>query len=141
MKQQKNEIQEKENDVLTLARTIYGEARGESTMGKKAIACVVLNRYKSGKWFAGTSIAETCLKKFQFSCWNENDPNKKKIENMKAEDLGECYEIACHAVNGHQPDIVFKSTHYHTENIHPKWAENKVPVVKIGHHLFYNDVL
>ena len=55
------------SDLDILARTIYGEARGEKTVGKKAIACVVLNRYKSGKWFAGKTIAETCQKIYQFS--------------------------------------------------------------------------
>ena len=44
-------------DVDILARTIYGEARGESEIGKRAVASVILNRYKSGKWFAGDTIA------------------------------------------------------------------------------------
>ncbi len=137
----KKEETQKENDILTLAKTIWGEARGEGEIGQKAIACVVINRFCSKKWFAGKTIADTCTKKWQFSCWNENDPNREKMEKLTKEDLGNIYDIAFAAVCGHQPDIVFKSTHYHTENVHPKWAENKIPVVKIGHHLFYNDVL
>ena len=46
-----------EHDIDILARTIYGEARGEKTAGKKAVACVIMNRYKSKKWFAGKTIA------------------------------------------------------------------------------------
>ena len=35
-----------EEDVDILARTIFGEARGESLSGQEAIASVVINRVK-----------------------------------------------------------------------------------------------
>ena len=131
------------NDVLTMARTIYGEARGESRLGKIAVACVILNRYKAKKWFAGKTIAETCTfcvkgsKYHQFSCWNDDDPNKKKIENMTAVQLGECYEVAEKVINGEIKDIVGGACHYHTVNLSPAWARGKKPDFKIGNHLFY----
>ena len=37
------------DDVEILARTIYGEARGESLSGQEAIASVVLNRLAFAK--------------------------------------------------------------------------------------------
>ena len=40
-------------DIDTLARTIYGEARGESRQGKIAVACVILNRVKRKKMCDG----------------------------------------------------------------------------------------
>ena len=43
----------KEDDVDILARTIYGEARGEGQEGMEAVACVVMNRYKDHKWYTG----------------------------------------------------------------------------------------
>lgn len=41
----------KENDIDILARTIYGEARGETDLGKMAVASVILNRYKAKNGF------------------------------------------------------------------------------------------
>lgn len=126
-----------EEDVLTLARTIYGEARGESTAGKKAVACVIMNRYKSKKWFAGKTIAETCKKPWQFSCWNQNDPNCKKIENATKYELGECYDIAEKFISGEYQDFLCGACHYHTLNVLPSWAEGKKADFHIGNHLFY----
>ena len=39
-------------DFEIMAKTIYGEARGESRQGQTAVACVIFNRFRSGKWFA-----------------------------------------------------------------------------------------
>lgn len=127
----------KENDIDILARTIYGEARGEKTAGKKAVACVIMNRYKSKKWFAGKTIAETCQKPWQFSCWNKNDPNRQKILNASAVELGECLTIAEDFVNGKEKDFLCGACHYHTLNVKPNWAEGKKADFMIGHHLFY----
>lgn len=41
------------DDVDILARTIYGEARSEGQEGMEAVACVVMNRYRAGRWFTG----------------------------------------------------------------------------------------
>jgi hypothetical protein len=57
------------DDVDTLARTIYGEARGENMLGKRAVAHVILNRVKANSWW-GKTIAGVCRYKWQFSCWN-----------------------------------------------------------------------
>ena len=76
-----------ELDIDTLARTIYGEARGEDRQSKIAVACVILNRVQQRKQCGYRNIdgrkiptiAATCLKPWQFSCWNEKDPNRKVI--------------------------------------------------------------
>ena len=66
-------MSEKETDIL--ARTIYGEARGESISGMEAVASVVLNRVafanRRGRFWWGNSIAEVCRAPKQFSCWNQ----------------------------------------------------------------------
>ena len=41
------------NDEDILARTLYGEARGEGIDGIEAVACVIMNRYKARKWYTG----------------------------------------------------------------------------------------
>lgn len=55
------------DDVDIIARTIMGEARGESGQGKAAVGHVIVNRTKADKWYSGT-IFEVCRKPFQFSC-------------------------------------------------------------------------
>lgn len=134
------------HDVEILARTIYGEARGEATAGKIAVANVVINRFKRRSWYSGDTIADTCTfcvngsRYHQFSCWNTDDPTFRKVVETPAKALGECLEIAQKAVDGKLEDITHGSTHYHTLNISPKWAEGHAPAAIIGNHKFYNDV-
>lgn len=141
-----------QNDIETLARTLYGEARGENRQGKIAVACVVLNRVKRKKmcgWrningYKIATIAATCLKPWQFSCWNKNDPNRKKIINVTLEDkkFAECYEIAQAACDDLLEDITKGATHYYNPKacVQPNWAKGKAPCVVVGHHLFFNNI-
>lgn len=139
------------DDVDILARTIYGEARSEGTEGMIAVACVVMNRYKAGKWFTGyriyqgkriPSVAQTCLKRWQFSCWNKNDPNYVKIYNVTPMDstFRQCVDIAQRAVSGELKDITNGATYYHTRQIKPVWALQHTPCYRFKNHLFYNDI-
>lgn len=141
-----------QNDIETLARTLYGEARGENRQGKIAVACVVLNRVKRKKmcgWrningYKIATIAATCLKPWQFSCWNKNDPNRKKIINVTLEDkkFAECYEIAQAACDDILEDITKGATHYYNPKacVQPNWAKGKAPCAVVGHHLFFNNI-
>ena len=58
-------------------RTIWGEARGEGEPGMTAVAHVLLNRLKDGRW--GTALGSVCLAPYQFSCWNIGDPNRARM--------------------------------------------------------------
>lgn len=136
----------KDDDVDVLARTIYGEARGEILAGQEAIASVVLNRLefsknKGGYWW-GNSISEICRKPWQFSCWNKNDVNYRIINNVTDDDkvFALAKRIARRAVAGMLKDATEKSTHYHTKNVRPKWSIGKIPAAEIGSHFFYNDI-
>ena len=42
-----------DRDIEIMAKTIYGEARGEGEEGMEAVACVIMNRYNARKWFTG----------------------------------------------------------------------------------------
>jgi len=70
-------------EVDVLARTLYGEARGEGLLGLEAIANVIMNRLKisrkktNGYWW-GNSIVGICRKPYQFSCWNKDDLKYRK---------------------------------------------------------------
>lgn len=137
-------------DIDILARTIYGEARGEGVEGMEAVACVVMNRYKSHKWFTGyelkdgkknPSISATCLKRLQFSCWNKNDPNFSKIQQIDvcSTIFLKCLQIAQRAVSGKLTDFTNGAVYYHAKNIKPKWALHKSPCYTVKNHLFYRE--
>lgn len=136
----------KENDTDVLARTIYGEARGESVSGMEAVASVVLNRVafsnRHGRYWWGNTIADVCQHPWQFSCWNQNDPNYRLLSKISDTDLIFCIckRIAGRAVSGLLEDKTNRATHYHTRNVWPAWAKGKIPCAEIGHHFFYNDI-
>lgn len=124
-------------DMEILAKTIFGEARGEPYEGQVAVACVILNRWKSKKWFAGKTIAATCLKPYQFSCWNKSDPNAQKIASLSYAQYAKYFD-AIKEAEAH--DVTNGATHYHVEGLHPKWAEGKKPCKIFAHHVFYKDI-
>lgn len=133
-----------ETDVL--ARTIYGEARGEKLIGMEAIAMVILNRLnfskKKRKYWWGNSIEEICLKSKQFSCWNKNDVNFELINRVDENNpiFCICKRIAKRAVAGLLEDKTSGATHYHTKKVRPLWTIGKIPCAEIGSHVFYNDI-
>ena len=135
-----------EQDINTLARTIFGEAIGEKLLGQEAIASVVLNRVdfakrKGGYWW-GNTITEVCRCPWQFSCWNINDPNYKILTKDLLIDrtFQVCRRIAPRAIGGVLNDKTCGATHYHIRTLRPKWSIGKIPYAEIGNHIFYNDI-
>lgn len=135
-----------EDAIDVLARTLYGEARGEPLRGKEAVAAVVINRVKrarerGGYWW-GDTVETVCRKPWQFSCWNPDDPNRAKIEAVTPDNriFRSCLRVARRAVEGTLDDPTGGATHYHTKAIRPPWARRRPPRVEIGHHLFYDNV-
>ena len=127
---------DKETEIL--AKTLYGEARGEGLSGIEAVANVMINRAKKPGWW-GRGIREVCLKPYQFSCWNKDDPNRCHLEqDLTHEPIFDvCVRVAVRAIKGLLPDRTKGSTHYHTLKTHPAWAAALVPNAQIGNHLFY----
>ncbi len=127
-------------DVDVLARTIYGEARGTSALGKKSVAHVILNRWRKAGWW-GDTILRVCLMSKQFSCWNDGDVNRAKL---MAVDLGDsvyrdCMYAALGAIRDEGNDPTGGAMHYHADTISPGWARDR-PYLSIGHHRFVTDV-
>ena len=78
-----------DSDLNIMAKTIWGEARGEPYNGQVAVAWVIRNRAERGGWF-GNTIREVCLKDQQFSCWNRNDCNRSQIDNLSTNNQELC---------------------------------------------------
>lgn len=132
--------------VEVLARTLFGEARGEPVRGKEAVAAVIVNRVararaRGGYWW-GDSIIGVCLRPWQFSCWNANDPNRARIVAVTPENktFAACLRIARRALAGGLKDPTGGALHYHNTHVHPPWAWRHAPCAEIGNHLFYNTV-
>ncbi len=87
-------------------------------------------------------MEEVCLRPWQFSCWNEGDPNRAVIENVDASNrnFASCLRIARRAVAGALEDPTMGATHYHARGSFPPWARGRKTSAEIGNHLFYNDV-
>lgn len=126
-------------EIDTLARTIWGEARGEGSIGMQAVAAVIMNRLQiskeKGKFWWGNSIIEICQKPYQFSCWNRDDPNYRKVLNVDKRDR--IFAKACNIARVCMPDPTNGATHYHARGIYPFWSLHQNPTAIIGNHIFY----
>ena len=128
-----------DSDELDIAaRTIWGESRSESTEGKIAVAQVIYNRATHPKWW-GTSLGTVCKKPWQFSCWNEGDPNKIKMERLQKDDpvYLECLGIISGVLVGAYLDETEGANHYHTKGLNPRWRDDRKKTAEIGNHVFY----
>jgi uncharacterized protein (TIGR02594 family) len=131
------------DDVLTLARTIFGEARGESNAGREAVGHVVINRVNSHRF--KDSVGGVCLQPMQFSCFNVGDPNRPIILAQKLDSgdavFQECVSAAKGVIAGAVADNTGGATHYYAKTIAPpSWTVGATFTVEIGVHRFYKNV-
>ncbi len=135
-----------DQDTVTLAKTLWGEARGEDKPGMEAVAAVIINRLNS-RYRGRTSASAVCTDPFQFSCWNTSDPNRAKlarIDSQPDDDFRTALEISQRALAGGLSDPTFGARHYVSTllpaALRPDWLRDKRPCRVIGHHEFYNDI-
>lgn len=120
-----------------LADAIYYEARGESVVGRLAVADVVLNRVKNrhypsticGVVYQGSERVTGC--QFSFTCDGSMDARVIARKRREAEDL------AGAVLAGLDLPVSRDATHYHANYVDPYWAKNLVPTAEIGTHKFY----
>lgn len=134
-------------DIDTMARTIYGEARGESRAGQVAVAYVILNRASRPSWWSrgagpgipDDTIAAVCRRSAQFSCWNTTDPNLKKLLAASAADpvFAGCLSVVAEVLSGVISDPTGRADHYHHHAITAAWSKGVTPTAVIGNHKFF----
>lgn len=138
-------------DIIILAKTLYGEARGEPVAGQIAVAWVVRNRAeqalgdkakgtKDRHQFGDGTAQGACLKPWQFSCWNHNDPNSIRLRTMPDDDprIETCKIIAKDVLAGKVKDPTHGATFYYNPKVaNPNWAKGQTPTAIIGNHRFY----
>lgn len=132
-----------ELDELTLlACLVWGEARGETSAGKRAVAWVARNRVlnappgRFGKGWHGV-----ILRPYQFSCFLAADPNSAKllapVEHDDEHVWFNCVEAAAAVYFKLSGDPTVGADHYHTGGVAPGWSKGKTPTVVIGAHRFF----
>lgn len=124
-----------------LIRTVAFEAAHETNMGKAAVAHVILNRKKSGRW--GDNIKDVVTRPWQFEPWMTR---RKEMEELSPNDPR--YQTAARiadAVLARQiPDPTAGATHFLNPIVVrqrrggslPSWASGEG--VSIGSHAFYS---
>ncbi|MGN1091616.1 MAG: cell wall hydrolase [Alphaproteobacteria bacterium] len=129
---------DKEKEIDLMARTMWGEARGEGIRGMQAVANVIMNRVNAGRWY-GRTVEDVVLKPYQFSCWNANDPNLPKLKSVNEKDtqFSNAKGLARLAYEDNLVDITGGATHYHAAGITPYWANAMNKTAVIGNHAFY----
>lgn len=115
-----------------LATAVYFESRGESLKGQLAVADVVLNRSKSGRY--PTSLCAVVKQKAQFSFVQAGrfpriDANGEAWSRAQA-----IARIALEKkANAVPTDVLW----YHADYVAPSWGRRLTKVDKIGAHIFY----
>lgn len=129
------------SDVDIVARTVYGEARGEGREGWIAVAWVIKNRADHPGWW-GRTLRDVCTKPAQFSCWNFGDPNREKIIGLDAGDplYRKIYGVVSEVVAASIPDPTAGATHYAEKTVHPEWESDMAQTAEIGNHVFFKEV-
>lgn len=130
-------------NIDAIARTLVGEARGENVLDLLGVAAVIRERVLRPGWW-GTDWQTVCRKPWQFSCWNEGDPNRDVILNAETREpaaFRRALMVAEYAVQHLRDGDVLQlfavssvddiPTHYHDRSIDtPKaWGTNLREIV------------
>jgi len=123
-----------------LIRTIAFEASEEPDEGKAAVAYVILNRKRSGRW--GDNIKDVVTRPWQFEPWmtRRTDMAKLSPHDPRYQDAA---RIADAVLAGQMPDPTAGATHFLNPTVVrqrrggslPSWARGEGQ--SIGRHTFY----
>jgi spore germination cell wall hydrolase CwlJ-like protein len=120
-------------EILVIALTILGEARGEGFEGMAGVASVIQTRAIERK----QTPTEVCLAPKQFSFWNGGVSEAKKQELLKNPQASNAIRLAKLVAEKRMPDVVQGANHYHTFQVSPKWSRGEQTVAVIKNHKFY----
>lgn len=135
-------------DRQALCLTVDGEGRGEPVIGQIAIACTIRNRVFDKRW--PDTYREVCLQPWQFSCWNQNDPNYPRLVKFaakwqKSPPVGVSWDqllyLMDHIMGGQLTDYTAGCNHYITRALFlskpPAHLVGRVPDLRIASHYFF----
>ncbi len=128
-----------DSDQMILARAIFGEARDQQYPDKARIAVgwSIRNRVEDSRW--PDTYVEVITQPLQYSAFNEDDPNRKFVENpfhveSEANKTAwhNCYDIAGKVISGEVDDPANGANHYYDDSIPPPyWATKETFILTI----------
>ena len=127
------------SDVEILALCVWREARGEVWDAKLGVACSIRNRVLKGGWW-GNTYHTVILKPWQYSSFNEGDPNSTKYPDPNDPVWLQCLENASLIINGNCDDNTGGAQSYFDrslDNNPPNWAATMTHTVNLGRLHFY----
>lgn len=124
-------IRHNANDLNCMAKNIYYEARGQSELGKFAVAQVTINRTKDPK-FAG-SVCKVVYSPNQFS-WANN--HKLRAKSLSGPEWEQSKAIARECLAGKRVSGMERALFFHASHTRPGW-KNMRKLARIGDHVFY----
>lgn len=127
-------------DLQIGAATLYMEASGEPEESRRAVAHVMVNRWKSGKY--GRTLAEICLRDRQFSGWNNKDPNRIRLARAQDSDVKPYEKYLIDAIEGKTKDPTGGALLYFNPKLaSPSWDFSKLKkLAQIGSHVFFTEM-
>lgn len=145
-------------DVDLLARTVFGEASGETLVGQIAVAWTARHRAEiaalyqraHGRWhphFGDGSLARAVQAHDQYSCWNGGDRNYFRMRSVTLNDPAyqQAHYVAVGVIQGNLADALPATTHYYNPKIAippPAWSYPPAQCDgSIGNHAFFSKVL
>ena len=119
-----------DRDAECLAASVYFESKGEPLEGQLAVAEVVINRSKSGRFPA--SICKVVFQKGQFHFVRGGG---FPPINRKGHQWREAVAIAQIAMNDEWDSRASKALYFHARRVSPNWGKTRV--AQLGNHVFY----
>ncbi len=117
-----------------LASAVYFEARGEPIDGQLAVADVVLNRVKSGKY--PETICGVVEQPWQFSFVNAT--GRIPAANRASEAWKKAVAISKIALDDLDVQVSKDVLWYHADYVAPSWGKRLTKEKKVGLHIFYS---
>lgn len=118
------------DEMRCLAGAIYFEARGESLEGQLAVAKVIINRSKSGRF--PTSYCGVVYQPSQFSFVRGRSMPKVRSDST---DWHEAVAIAQIAEKGSWDSEVPSALFFHAAHVSPSWRLTRL--ARVDNHIFY----
>jgi len=122
-----------DEEQLCLAKAVYFEARGESLEGQLAVAEVVLNRARSGRF--ASSVCGVVTQPAQFSFIRGGKfPAVDESSDCWKKALAIADAASKHLAASLAPNVLW----YHATYVAPAWGRQKTRAAQIGTHIFYS---
>ena len=115
------------NEILCLSAIMFGEARGESDVGKVAVAYTAINRKADPNY--PKTICQIMKQPAQYQFLDYGMPTQTQIAYLEP--------LAKAILERRVSDPTNGAKWYHTRKVKPIWAKQKDIKIALGNHIFY----